>query len=65
MPVLGDPTVLDNLASRYDRCADGARSSGRRLANVARRTNWECDAADRFRAGADHRRPEPTTSPSR
>jgi hypothetical protein len=52
MPVLGDPTFLENLASRYERDADSVRTSGHRLTHAAGSADWQCQAADRFRAGA-------------
>jgi uncharacterized protein YukE len=50
MAVLGDPTTLEALAARYERHADCVNTAGRRLHNAAHNSNWQCDAADRFRA---------------
>jgi hypothetical protein len=52
MPLLGDPSVLDSLAARYERHADCVRASGRRLQLATDHTDWACDAADRFRGVA-------------
>jgi uncharacterized protein YukE len=52
MALLGDPTVLEGLAARYDRHADCVRTTARRLCHATESTTWECDAAERFRAEA-------------
>jgi uncharacterized protein YukE len=52
--LLGDPSVLEALAARYERDADCVRTAGHRLQVATGNANWACDAADRFRADTDH-----------
>ena len=49
MPALGDPSLLDDLAARYDRAAEQVASTTGDLVTASGQANWQCQAADRFR----------------
>ena len=49
MTSLGDPSLLERIADRYDLHSETVCTTGRHLRHSADTTTWSCDAADRFR----------------